>query len=69
MVWCGVDYTRGVTTGGVTTRGVATWIGNMVWCGGMWRMWNGVCGMWCVWGVVWSTRGVTTRGVTTVHVV
>ena len=34
----------------------------------MWRMWNVVCGVvWCVWGVVWTTRGGTTRGVTTWH--
>ena len=29
-------------------------------------MWNVVYGVvWCVWGVVWTRRGVTTRGVTT----
>ena len=64
---CGVDYTWcDYTWCGVTTRGVTTWYANMVWCGGMWRMWNVVYGVvWCVWGVVWTTRGVTTRGVTT----
>ena len=36
------------TTRGVTTRGVTTWYANMVWCGGMWRMSNVVCGVVCM---------------------
>ena len=49
-MWCVVWYVWGVvwTTRGVTTRGVTTWYANKVWCGGMWRMWNVVCGVVCM---------------------
>ena len=62
---CGVDYTWCDYTWGDNTwcdhvvcqQGVVRRHVEDVECG----VWCGV--VWCVWGVVWTTRGVTTRGV------